>query len=60
MDTKNLYFAYHEGDGCFQRKSYLQKERLMQIADKVARRAKLFQSQLDECQGDLENKGWFF
>jgi hypothetical protein len=44
-------------DGCFQRKNYLQKERLMQITDKVARRAQLFQSQLGECQGDLENKG---
>ncbi len=60
LDTKNLYLAYHEGHGGFQRKSYLQKEGLVQIANKVAKRAKLFQSQLGECQGDLENKGWFF
>jgi hypothetical protein len=60
LDTKNLYLAYHEGHGGYQRKSYLQKAGLVQIADKVARRAKLFQSQLQECQGDLENKGWFF
>jgi hypothetical protein len=32
----------------------------MKIAYKVAKRAKLFQSQLGECQSDLENKGWFF
>lgn len=60
LDTKNLYLAYHEGHSGFQHKSYLQKAGLIQIANKVARRAKLFQSQLHECQGDLENKGWFF
>ncbi len=60
LDTKNLYLAYHEGHGGYQRKSYLQKPGLVQIADKVARRAKLFESQLGECQHDLENKGWFF
>jgi hypothetical protein len=60
LDTKNLYLAYHEGHGGYQRKSYLQKTGLVQIADKVARRAKLFQRQLQECKGDFENKGWFF
>jgi hypothetical protein len=60
LDAKNLYLAYHEGHGGYQRKSYLQKQGLVQIADKVARRAKLFQSQLRKCQGDLGNKGWFF
>ncbi len=60
LDAKNLYLAYHEGHGGFQRKSYLQKEGLVQIANKVAKQAKLFQSQLSKCQGDLENKGWFF
>lgn len=60
LDAKNLYLAYHEGHGGYQRKSYLQKEGLVQIANKVAKRAKLFQSQLSKCQGDLENKSWFF
>ncbi len=60
LDAKNLYLAYHEGHGGYQRKSYLQKAGLVQIANKVAKRAKLFQSQLSECQGDLGNKGWFF
>jgi hypothetical protein len=60
LDAKNLYLAYHEGHGGYQRKSYRQKAGLVQIADKVARRAKLFQSQLRDCQGDLGNKGWFF
>jgi hypothetical protein len=60
LDAKNLYLAYHEGHGGYQRKSYLQKPGLVQIADKVAKRAKLFQSQLGECQGDLDSKNWFF
>lgn len=60
LDTKNLYLAYHEGHSGYQRRSYLKKAGLVQIADKVAKRAKLFQRQLQECQGDLENKGWFF
>jgi len=60
LDAKNLYLAYHEGHGGYQHKSYLQKAGLVQIANKVAKRAKLFQSQLGECQHDLENKGWFF
>ncbi|MGZ5008193.1 MAG: transglycosylase SLT domain-containing protein [Methylobacter sp.] len=60
LDAKNLYLAYHEGHGGYQRKSYLKKAGLVQIANKVAKRAKLFQSQLGECQSDLENKGWFF
>ena len=49
-DTKNLYLAYHEGNGGYQRKSYLNKDGLKRIADKVAYRARLFQSQLDACK----------
>ncbi len=60
LDVKNLYLAYHEGHKGFQHKSYLQKAGLVRIAEKVAKRAKLFQSQLAGCQGDLENKAWFF
>ena len=60
LDAKNLYLAYHEGHSGYQRKSYLQKPGLLQLAEKVAKRAKLFQSQLAECKNDLENKSWFF
>jgi hypothetical protein len=49
-DTKNLYLAYHEGHGGFQRKSYLRKSWLMQVADKVSRRALIFNSQLSDCK----------
>ena len=47
-----LYLAYHEGRGSYQRKSYLNKVGLglKRVADKVAYRARLFQSQLDACK----------
>ena len=45
-----LYLAYHEGRGGYQRKSYLNKVELKRVADKVAYRARLFQSQLDACK----------
>lgn len=48
-DTKNLYLAYHEGHGGYQRKSHLQKPWLLKVADKVAKRGQLFQKQLNEC-----------
>ncbi|MGR8999703.1 MAG: transglycosylase SLT domain-containing protein [Gammaproteobacteria bacterium] len=41
--------AYHEGHGGYKRKSYLQKPWLLQIANKVAKQASLFQKQLNAC-----------
>ena len=49
-DAKNLYLAYHEGHRGYQRKSYLHKAWLQRVADKVAYRARLFQSQLGTCK----------
>jgi hypothetical protein len=49
-DAKSLYLAYHEGHGGFQRKSHLSKPWLMRVADKVSRRASLFQGQLAGCE----------
>jgi len=49
-DAKNLYLAYHEGHGGYQRKSYLNKAWLKRVSDKVAYRARLFQRQLNACK----------
>jgi len=49
-DTKNLYLAYHEGHGGFKRRTYLQKSWLQQTANKVAKRAQRYQSQLARCK----------
>ena len=49
-DARNLYLAYHEGHSGYQRKSYINKPELKRVADKVAYRARLFQSQLGACK----------
>lgn len=51
-DARNLYLAYHEGHGGYKRKSYLQKPWLLQIANKVAKQASLFQKQLNACNAN--------
>jgi hypothetical protein len=49
-DTKNLYLAYHEGHQGFRKNSHVKKAWLLRIADKVDKKAKLFQKQLQHCQ----------
>ena len=57
-DARNLYYAYHEGNGGFQRGSYRSKEWLLQAADRVQSNATRFDSQLASCRADLD-KNWF-
>lgn len=49
-DAEQLYLAYHEGHGGYQRGSYLQKEWLMRTAKKVGVRANNYRYQLSHCQ----------
>ncbi len=53
-DVKNLYLSYHEGWSGYQRKTYLQKPELLQIADKVRQRALKYDAQLSACRAELE------
>lgn len=48
-DTRNLYLAYHEGHGGFQKQTYNQKPWLLRISNNVANRAQQFQQQLGAC-----------
>lgn len=48
-DAKNLYLAYHEGHGGFQKQTYAQKPWLVNVSNKVAQRAQQFQRQLNAC-----------
>ena len=57
-DARNLYYAYHEGNGGFQRGSYRSKEWLLQAANRVQFSAVRFDSQLAGCRSDL-HKNWF-
>lgn len=49
-DVYSLYLAYHEGIGGFQRKTYLKKPWLIQVARKVKLRSEIYQAQLARCK----------
>jgi hypothetical protein len=49
-NARDLYLAYHEGIGGFQRKTYLRKAWLMPVASKVAIRAQTYGRQLAACR----------
>jgi len=48
-DARNQYLAYHEGHAGFARGSYNAKSWLVRVADRVARRASMYDSQLKAC-----------
>ncbi len=48
-DTRNLYLAYHEGNGGFSRQTYLRKPWLLKVADKVQANAQKYKRQLRYC-----------
>lgn len=58
-DPYNLYLAYHEGVGGYQRKTYLKKKWLVAVAHKVKARAQIYQAQLASCQKSLHGKSWY-
>jgi len=49
-DAKNLYLAYHEGNGGFSRGSYRNKRWLIKVAYRVQQQAKRYQIQLSRCR----------
>ncbi len=57
-DTMNLYLAYHEGIGGYQRKTYRRKRWLVQVARKVRTRAAIYEAQLKRCEARLKRKSW--
>ena len=48
-NAQQLYLAYHEGIGGYQRQTYLKKSWLMQVAKKVEARSQIYQAQLYRC-----------
>ncbi len=54
-----LYLAYHEGVGGYIRKTYLQKEWLVHVAQKVKQRAIIYENQLSRCEYSLRRKPWY-
>lgn len=49
-DARNLYLAYHEGHTGYANQSYLAKGWLMNVADRVATRAVMYDAQLRSCR----------
>ncbi|WP_037315139.1 lytic transglycosylase [Ruegeria halocynthiae] len=49
-DTRNQYLAYHEGHTGFARGSYQSKSWLLNVANDVDSRARLYQAQLASCR----------
>ena len=58
-DSYNQYLAYHEGQGGWQKKSFLSKKWLIKAAKNVERNANIYNSQLKECESKLNKKGLF-
>ncbi|MEH6583007.1 MAG: transglycosylase SLT domain-containing protein [Halioglobus sp.] len=59
-DSYRLYLAYHEGHGGYNRGTYRKKQWLVDVANKVQRRANSYAGQLKRCEKDLKDDGWFF
>lgn len=53
LDAYQLYLAYHEGHGGFNRKTYKKKSWLLQVARKVEARAQRYKRQLASCEGQF-------
>jgi len=49
-DARNQYLAYHEGRSGYNRGSYNSKAWLIRVADQVAVRSVMYQSQLQRCR----------
>ena len=59
QDAFRLYLAYHEGHVGYRKQSYRSKDWLVDVARKVDRQARQYNSQLQECSEELEPRGWF-
>jgi len=49
-DARNQYLAYHEGQAGYARGSHYKKSWLLSVANRVAIRAELYQTQLQRCR----------
>ena len=58
-DYYNQYLAYHEGQGGWKNKTYLDKNWLIEVAKNVERNTKMYNNQLSKCEEKLNRKGLF-
>lgn len=53
-NANDLYLAYHEGHGGFQRRTFVNKNWLLNVARKVDQRAWQYDGQLNACRRELD------
>jgi len=58
-DAYNLYLAYHEGQGGYNKGSYNNKGWLKATAQKVATRSAQYTKQLQQCESQLQQSRWW-
>ncbi len=58
-DAYNLYLAYHEGHGGFNRRTYQNKAWLLDVARRVDTRAQNYTQQLQTCERRLRRTWWW-
>ncbi|GAA5525215.1 hypothetical protein Maes01_01780 [Microbulbifer aestuariivivens] len=58
-DPYNLYLAYHEGHGGFNRRTFKNKTWLKQVAQKVSAQSQKYRQQLDGCESSLRRRKKF-
>ncbi len=58
-DYYNHYLAYHEGQNGWSKKTFNNKEWLIEVAKNVERNTNMFNQQLKNCEDDLNKKGLF-
>ncbi len=59
-DAYNLYLAYHEGHGGFNKRSFRNKAWLKKVAKKVSGNASRYTQQLKSCRSEFNQTKWFF
>ena len=57
-DAYNHYLAYHEGNGGFARRTYSNKDWLIDVSRNVQANANLYERQYAQCERDL-SRNWF-
>lgn len=58
-DVKNLYLAYHEGQGGYARGSYKKKPEVIRAAERVAGTAGNYGVQLKRCEEEFRCDKWY-
>lgn len=57
-DARNQYLNYHDGWSGFKRKTYLKKNWLLVVSEKVDKRSRRYAQQLKKCEPSISSSWW--